>query len=57
MAEARDKARNAAQGAKGKAKEVVGRATGNDRLRTKGKTDRAKSKAKKAGERVKDRFR
>ena len=57
MAEARDKARNSAQGAKGKAKEAAGRATGNDRLRAKGKTDQAKSKVKKAGERVKDRFR
>jgi len=57
MAEARDKARNSAQGAKGKAKEAAGRATGNDRLRAKGKTDQAKSKVKKTGERVKDRFR
>jgi uncharacterized protein YjbJ (UPF0337 family) len=57
MAEARDKARNSTQGAKGKAKEAAGKATGNDRLRAKGKTDQAKSKVKKAGEKVKDRLR
>jgi uncharacterized protein YjbJ (UPF0337 family) len=57
MSEARDKARNSTQGAKGKAKEAAGKATGNDRLRAKGKTDQAKSKVKKAGEKVKDRLR
>jgi uncharacterized protein YjbJ (UPF0337 family) len=57
MGEVRNKARNAVQGAKGKAKETAGRATGNDRLRAKGKTDRAKSKVKKTGERMKDRLR
>src|SRR5450759_3166577 len=57
MAEAHNKARNAAQGAKGKAKEATGRATGNDKLKAKGKTDQAKSKVKKAGERVKGRLR
>jgi uncharacterized protein YjbJ (UPF0337 family) len=54
MAEVHNKARNAAQGTNGKATEAAGRATGNDRLKAKGKTDQAKSKVKKAGERVKD---
>jgi uncharacterized protein YjbJ (UPF0337 family) len=53
MAQVRNKARNTSQGAKGKATEVAGRATGNDKLRAKGKTDQAKSKAKKTGEKIK----
>lgn len=57
MAEGRNKARNAAQGVKGKSKEVVGRKTGNDKLRAKGKTDQAKSKVKKTGEKAKDKLR
>ena len=57
MAEARNKARNAAQGVKGKTKEAAGKATGNDQLRRKGETDQAKSKAKKTGEKVKDKLR
>jgi uncharacterized protein YjbJ (UPF0337 family) len=57
MAEVHNKARNAAQGTKGKAKEAAGRSTGNDRLKAKGKIDQAKSNVKKAGERVKDRLR
>ena len=51
MAEVHKKARNAAQGTKGKAKEAAGCATGNDRLKAKGKIDQAKSHVKKAGER------
>jgi uncharacterized protein YjbJ (UPF0337 family) len=39
MGELRDKACNAAQQAKGKAKESSGRATRNRSLQTKGKTD------------------
>jgi uncharacterized protein YjbJ (UPF0337 family) len=57
MAEARNKARNTAQGVKGKTKEAAGEATGNDALRRKGKTDQAKSKVKKTGEKVKSKLR
>ena len=52
-----DKAKNSAQRAKGKVKEAAGKATGNDRLRRKGKSDQAKAKVKQAGEKVKDAFR
>jgi len=52
-----DKAKNAAQRAKGKVKEVAGEATGDPRLRRKGKTDQAKAKVKQTGEKVKDAFR
>ncbi|MEV0991196.1 CsbD family protein [Streptomyces sp. NPDC049949] len=34
--------------AKGKAKEAVGKVTGNDRMKAEGKTDQAKGKAKEA---------
>ncbi|TDU74315.1 CsbD family protein [Streptomyces sp. KS 21] len=34
--------------AKGKAKETVGKVTGNDRMKTEGKADQAKGKAKEA---------
>lgn len=57
MAEARNKTRNAAQGVKGKTKEVAGRATSDDKLRAKGKSDKAKAKVKKTGEKVKGKFR
>jgi len=57
MGEVRDKSRNAAQDVKGKVKEAAGRATGNDRLKNKGKTDQKKASAKKTGEKVKDVFR
>jgi uncharacterized protein YjbJ (UPF0337 family) len=57
MAEIRDKTRNKAQQAKGKAKEVAGRAAGDRDLDAKGKADRKKGKAKQAGENVKDAFR
>jgi uncharacterized protein YjbJ (UPF0337 family) len=57
MGAIRDKARNAAQGAKGKTKEAVGRSTGNRTLERKGKTDQTKAKIKKKGEKVKDVFR
>lgn len=39
---------------KGKAKEMGGQATGNDRLESEGKTDQAKAKAEEAGNKVKD---
>lgn len=51
-----DKAKNAAQRAKGKVKETAGRATGNNRLRRKGKTDQTKGKLKQTGEKVKDKL-
>lgn len=57
MGEIRDKARNTAQQAKGKAKEASGQATRNRSLQAKGKADRTKAKTKKAVERVKDRLR
>ncbi|KAA1432949.1 CsbD family protein [Mycolicibacter arupensis] len=52
-----DKAKNVAQDAKGKAKEVVGDVTGNDDLRNEGKADQGKSSLKQAGENIKDAFR
>jgi uncharacterized protein YjbJ (UPF0337 family) len=57
MGEGRNKAGNAAQQAKGKAKESGGRATGNRSLQVKGKADKAKARAKKTAEHVKDRLR
>jgi uncharacterized protein YjbJ (UPF0337 family) len=50
----RDKASNKAQDLKGKVKETVGSATGNEDLRTKGKTDQTKAALKDVGEKVKD---
>jgi uncharacterized protein YjbJ (UPF0337 family) len=52
-----DKAKNKTQSVKGQVKEKVGEATGNDRLRAKGKTDQAKGNLKQAGEKVKDALR
>jgi uncharacterized protein YjbJ (UPF0337 family) len=57
MAEIPDKARNKVQEAKGKVKETAGRASGDQDLKTKGKTDRKKSNVKQAGEKAKDTFR
>ena len=51
-----DKARNAAEEMSGKAKEKVGRATGNESLEAKGQGQRTKAQAKQAGEKVKDVF-
>jgi len=50
----KDKASNKAQELKGMVKESVGSATGNEDLRTKGKTDQTKAALKDAGEKVKD---
>lgn len=50
----RDKASNKAQDLKGKVKETVGSATGNEDLRTKGKTDQTKAALKDVGEKAKD---
>ncbi|WP_329624891.1 CsbD family protein [Streptomyces sp. NBC_01255] len=41
--------------AKGKLKEAAGKATGNKRLETEGKTDQMKAKAREAGDAVRDR--
>ncbi len=49
-----DKAKNKLQSTKGKVKEAAGKATGNDRLKAKGKADQAKGSLKEAGENVKD---
>lgn len=51
-----DKAKNAAQDALGKAKEVVGDVTDNDELKAEGKGDQAGATVKKTGESVKDAF-
>ena len=53
---ARNRAKNDIQRTKGKVKEAAGRITGNEGLERKGKTDRAKGKAKNLGEKVKDKL-
>jgi uncharacterized protein YjbJ (UPF0337 family) len=49
-----DKARNTAETAKGKAKDVAGRVTGDKDLETEGKADQVVGHLKQAGEKVKD---
>ena len=49
-----DKISNAAEDVKGKVKEGAGKATGDDKLEAKGKSDQVKADLKKAGENVKD---
>jgi uncharacterized protein YjbJ (UPF0337 family) len=49
-----DKARNSAQTARGKTKDVVGRATGNKDLESEGKAEQVVGHLKQAGEKVKD---
>ena len=49
-----DKAKNKAEEVIGKAKESVGDETDNERLQEEGQADKAKAKAKQAGEHVKD---
>jgi uncharacterized protein YjbJ (UPF0337 family) len=51
-----DKARNAAENAKGKLKEATGSATGDDAQRDEGRADQSKADLKQAGEKVKDAF-
>jgi uncharacterized protein YjbJ (UPF0337 family) len=53
---AHDKVSNKIDDIAGKAKEAVGRATGDDDTRAEGKLDQAKSSLKDAGEKVKDAF-
>jgi uncharacterized protein YjbJ (UPF0337 family) len=49
-----DKSKNKMQKARGKFKEVVGRATRNPTLETEGKDDQRKADMKDAGEKIKD---
>ena len=49
-----DKVKNTAQRAKGKVKQAAGTATGNDKLRAKGKADQRRGNLKQAGEKLKD---
>jgi uncharacterized protein YjbJ (UPF0337 family) len=49
-----DKAKNKEQTARGKAKDVVGRATGDKPMETEGKIDQVVGHLKDAGEKVKD---
>jgi uncharacterized protein YjbJ (UPF0337 family) len=53
---ATDKAKNKIEDLAGKAKEAVGRATGDDRTRNEGRGDQAKASIKDAGEKIKDAF-
>jgi uncharacterized protein YjbJ (UPF0337 family) len=52
--EHRDRASNAAQDLKGKAKEAAGKLTGDKDLENEGRSDQAKSAVKDVGEKVKD---
>jgi uncharacterized protein YjbJ (UPF0337 family) len=51
-----DKIDNKAEQLKGKAKEKVGHATGDEELEAEGHTDQAKGNLKQAGEKIKDAF-
>ncbi len=53
---ASDKIHNTAQGLRGKTTEAVGKATHDNHLVAKGKTDQASASAKKAVENIKDAF-
>ena len=53
---ATDKVKNAVDDAGGKAKEALGRVTGDRDTEAEGKTDQVKSDLKQAGEKVKDAF-
>ncbi len=50
----RDKARNTAEAAKGKAKRATGKATGNPYAQVKGGAKKKKANLKQAGEKLKD---
>jgi uncharacterized protein YjbJ (UPF0337 family) len=52
----KDKLENAAESAKGKAKEAVGDATDNRDLQAEGQAEKTKADLKQAGEKVKDAF-
>lgn len=51
-----DKAKNAVEDAAGKAKEAVGKLTGDEEVEAEGKADQSKADLKNAGEKVKDAF-
>lgn len=51
-----DKGKNKAQDLGGKAKEAVGKVTGDKGTRDEGRSDQAKSNVKDAGEKIKDAF-
>lgn len=51
-----DKANNKIEDLGGKAKEAVGKVTGDDSTKNEGKADQSKSSLKDAGEKVKDAF-
>jgi uncharacterized protein YjbJ (UPF0337 family) len=51
-----DKAKNKIEDLGGRAKEAIGKATGNDDTRNEGRADQAKSSLKDAGEKIKDAF-
>ncbi|PZF80097.1 CsbD family protein [Jiangella anatolica] len=51
-----DKVKNAAEKAKGEAKEALGKLTDDERKEAAGKADQSKSDVKQAGEKVKDAF-
>ena len=51
-----DKAKNAIEDVEGKAKEALGRVTGDRKTENEGRADQAKSDLKDAGEKVKDAF-
>jgi uncharacterized protein YjbJ (UPF0337 family) len=51
-----DKVKNAAQDAKGKLKEGLGKLTDDAELQAEGKADQAAADVKKAGENIKDAF-
>jgi uncharacterized protein YjbJ (UPF0337 family) len=51
-----DKAKNKVEDLGGKAKEAVGKVTGDKSTENEGKTDQSKSNLKDAGEKVKDAF-
>lgn len=54
---AEDKMKNKIEDLGGRAKEALGKATGNEETRDEGRADQAKSALKDAGEKVKDAFR
>jgi uncharacterized protein YjbJ (UPF0337 family) len=49
-----DKLRNQGEDLKGKAKETIGRATDDEELEARGRSDQARADLKNAGEKVKD---
>ncbi|MCV7198748.1 CsbD family protein [Mycobacterium angelicum] len=54
---AEDKVKNKIDDVAGRAKEAVGKATGNPDTRNEGRADQAKANLKDAGEKIKDAFR